>query len=189
MYEGMYVSHTMTKLIIVGPQCSGKTAIARKLRQYDLAIPIIEEDDELNRLNGGESPSDWTDWSYKWETLRPRVQKSIIDMESVVFFTSFFDLELLAKAKQEGFKLFQLVTDEEELKKRNTRRMERGVDDATYGWKLNLPYHEELQRNGLIDLAISTDKPVEELAELICIILMAYETPGYAPRSQKESLA
>lgn len=178
----------MARLIILGPQCSGKTTIAQRLNGYASTIPILDEDDELSRLNGGESPSDWTGWNYKWEKLRPRVQKSILEMNTVVFFTSFFDPKLLSFAKQKGFKVLQLVTQMDELQKRNKKRVEDGVDDATYGWKLNMPYHEGLRKSGVVDLFVSTDKPAEEVARLIFIIVRITMLSQYAPQARRTSV-
>lgn len=155
------------KVIIIGPQCSGKTTIAQMLEEYDLRAPIIDEDTEINRRNGGVSPSDWTEWNYKWQKLRPEIQKDIIEMEGVIFFTSFFYPELIPIAKQKGFKLFQLEAKSEVLEERNKQRMKQGVDDAAYGWSINLPYHKELKEKGLVDAVIRTDKSLDEVCRSI----------------------
>jgi dephospho-CoA kinase len=158
------------KVIITGPQCSGKTTIAKDLKTYNLEALIIDEDEEINRRNGGKSPSNWTDWNYKWAVLRPSIQRDILRMDSVIFLTSFFDTDLLRKAKQRGFKVIQLVASSDVLQKRNKDRMTTGIDDATYGWQLNMPYHKELQEKKLVDVQLDTDRPVKELSECILIV-------------------
>ncbi len=161
------------KIIVTGPQCSGKTTIAENLKKYNINIPVIDEDDEILRRNGGRSPSNWTQWNYKWGVLRPQIQRDIVTMEHVIFFTSFFDLDLLAEAKQKGFMVIQLVAENDILQKRNRDRMAVGVDDATYGWHLNLPYHKELWDKKLIDMRIDTNKPSKELGRSIFDIIQA----------------
>jgi dephospho-CoA kinase len=159
------------KIIITGPQCSGKTTLAKSLEKRNLHIPIIDEDDEILKRNGGKSPGNWTQWDYKWTVLRPEIQQDIVDMEKVIFFTSFFDPLLLMTAKQNGFKILQLVATEEVLGIRNRERMATGVDDAAYGWQINMPYHKELWEKKLVDMRIDTDRSVEELAQLILRII------------------
>jgi gluconate kinase len=157
----------MVKVIILGPQCSGKTTIANVLKTYSLDFPIIDEDEEINRRNGGKSPSNWTDWDYKWQVLRPQIQSDIINMNNIVFFTSYFDMNLLRRAKEKGFKIIQLHTEKSNLEQRNKERMKKGIDDASYGWSLNMPYHEMLQQEGFIDTSISTDRPLQEVCRSI----------------------
>jgi dephospho-CoA kinase len=154
----------MAKAIIVGPQCSGKTALAKKLKSYDLGIPIIDEDDEIIRRNGGIDPSDW---EYKWQVLRPAIQRDILAMGNVIFFTSFFDVHSLLTAKKQGFSIVCLDTSREILEERNKKRIAQGVDDASYGWTLNLPYHNQIRKQGLADLIVCTDVPLEESGQLI----------------------
>lgn len=161
------------KAIIIGPQCSGKTTIARILQDYPLVAPVIDEDDEIKRRNSGSSSSDKTEWHYKWQKLRPEIQKDILEMDGVIFLTSFFDPQLIPLAKERGFKLFQLEARKEALEERNKERMRRGVDDASYGWALNLPYHQELKKKGLINVVVSTEKPPEEVCRLILVTLAA----------------
>lgn len=154
----------------MGPQCSGKTTIAKILQEYRLPAPVIDEDDEINRRNGGTNPSDW---NYKWQKLRPEIQRDVIEMEEVIFLTSFFDPMLIPIAKEKGFKLLQLEAGSDALEERNRGRMKQGVDDATYGWSLNLPYHKELKEKGVVDIVVSTERPPHEVSRLILVILAA----------------
>lgn len=158
----------MAKIIVLGPQCSGKTTIACDLRLFS-TIPVIDEDEEINRRNGGKSPSNWTEWARKWTVLRPEVHKDILTMSNVIFFASFFDIEHLLQAKRKGFTVIQLTASDEVLRERNRKRVEDGVDDATYGWNINMPYHAEIRSRGLVDMVLGTDRPVRELSELILI--------------------
>lgn len=154
----------MAKIIIIGPQCSGKTTLAALLRRH-VRFTVIDEDDEINRRNGGKSPSDWTDWNYKWTVLRPQIQRDVLRMENIIFLASFFDEKLLLHARLNGFVVVQFVTRSTTLQERNRERMKRGVDDATYGWNINLPYHEVIRKQGLVDVVIETDRNVEEVCQ------------------------
>jgi dephospho-CoA kinase len=163
----------MMKIIVLGPQCSGKTTIANDLKTFHLLTRVIDEDEEISRRNGGKSPSDWTEWTYKWTVLRPSVQKDVLSMADVIFFTSFFDTDLLLQAKRRGFIVIQLTVSDEVFKERNRKRMEEGVDDAAYGWSINLPYHADIRSKGLVDLVLDTNRPMRESSELI---LLFYRT-------------
>lgn len=160
----------MIRIIVLGPQCSGKTTIAQDLRKLGLTCQSIDEDEEINRRNGGKSPSDSSGWEYKWTVLRPAIHKDTLEMDDVIFFTSFFDPALLMKAKQEKFMIIQLTTSEEVLKKRNRKRMQtQKADDATHGWAINMPYHADIRTRGLADIIIDSNSPVRELSELILV--------------------
>ena len=43
------------KIIILGPQCSGKTTLVRFLRKTNSSLPIEEEDEIFTELNGYDS--------------------------------------------------------------------------------------------------------------------------------------
>lgn len=165
----------MAKMIIIGPQCSGKTTVAEDLRNFHRGLNVIDEDDEINRRNGGKSPSNWTEWNHKWNVLRPDIHRDILRMDVVIFFTSYFDEKLLLFARLNGFTVVQFVTKEKVLQERNKKRMESGVDDATYGWTMNLPYHEAMRKHGFIDVVIETDCPVKEISASILATAKLFE--------------
>lgn len=169
----------MIKVIITGPQCSGKSTIARMLERCGFNIRVIDEDKEINLRNGGKSPSDWSQWNYKWEVLRPEIQKDILQMDRIIFLTSYFDPELILIAKEKGFKIIQLETPAEILGVRNRDRMEQGIDDAAYGWSINLPYHKEIKEKGLVDVSINSGKHLSEVHReiLVAIGLLRTSSP------------
>ena len=67
------------KLIILGPQCSGKTTLTKFLRSENPDLPILEEDELFMELNGGEYPQDI---EYKEKTIRPKLEEKIIVIQN-----------------------------------------------------------------------------------------------------------
>jgi hypothetical protein len=151
------------KILILGPQCSGKTILAENLRKV-LTIPVLEEDEAMVKENSGTMP---TDYHLKYEVLRPKIAREIVSNSTdIVFLTSYIDPYLLAIAKDNGFKILQLQADKAVLDQRNTKRMaEEGKPDASPGLNINLPYHSSLSENGFVDKAIDAGRPPETIAQ------------------------
>ena len=153
------------KIIILGPQCSGKTTLARFLRKNNSNLPIQEEDEFFLELNGGEYPHDI---EYKEKTLRIKLEEKIRQSENMIFLTSYCNPILLKELKSKGFKIFQLVLSKEEFDKRNEKRMkEDGYADANTWAKEIFEFHQEIRNQGLVDKQIDACLPIEEISRSV----------------------
>ncbi|MEQ1561135.1 MAG: hypothetical protein ABL899_00265, partial [Nitrospira sp.] len=151
------------KLIILGPQCSGKTTLTRFLREHNSDFPILEEDELFTELNGGEYPQDV---DYKEKTIRPKLEEKIRQSDNIIFLTSYCNPVLLKELKSKGFKVAQLVLSQEEFQKRNEKRMrEDGYADANTWAKEVFGFHEEVKNEGWADKEVDADQPVEIIAK------------------------
>ena len=151
------------KIIILGPQCSGKTTLKKYLQQQDSTLPLLEEDELFMELNGGEYPQDI---EYKEKTLRPKLEEKIRQADNMIFLTSYCNPELLKELKSKGFKIIQLVLEMEEFNRRNEKRMkEQGYADANTWAKEVLGFHQEVRDAGLVDKKIDATLPVGEIAK------------------------
>lgn len=151
------------KILILGPQCSGKTTFVRYLRKKDVDLPLVEEDEIFTKLNNGIYPQDIV---YKENVLRPKLEEEIKNTNNIIFITSYCNPDLLKELKSKGFKIAQFVLDESKLEERNEKRMkEHGYDDARKWLKENLQFHQKMRDKGLVDKVVDTDRPVEEIAK------------------------
>ena len=153
------------KLIILGPQCSGKTTLKKYLQEKDPSLPLIDEDELFMELNGGEYPQDI---EYKEKTLRPKLENKVRQAENMIFLTSYCNPELLKELKSKGFKVIQLVLEMDEFQRRNDRRMkEQGYADANTWAKEVFSFHEEVRDAGLVDKEIDATLPAKEIIKEI----------------------
>ena len=172
------------KLIILGPQCSGKTTLARYLREHSPNLPILEEDELFTELSGGEYPQDV---AYKEKTLRPKLEDKIRQSDNLIFLTSYCNPVLLIELKSKGFKVIQLVLDKEEFNRRNEKRMrEDGYADANIWAKEVFDFHVEVRNQGLVDKIIDTDRLVEDVAKEFLDFI---ETVNFQPVEKFKELA
>jgi adenylate kinase family enzyme len=157
------------KLIILGPQCSGKTTLARFLRKNNSNLPIIEEDELFTELNGGEYPQDV---EYKEKTLRPKLEEKIRQSDNIIFLTSYCNLVLLKELKSKGFKVVQLVLSKDEFQRRNEKRMrEDGYADASTWAKEVFSFHDEVKNEKWADKEIDASHPIEVVAKEVLELL------------------
>lgn len=161
------------KVIVIGPQLAGKTTIVRKLKEKT-ALPLLELDEEIVRLNNGEWPKDD---NFKNKILNPKIYDDVKSRDNIVFFTNYFDIEKLEEARSKGFLVIQLKLDLKKLKRRNMNRMlNEGYDDASKWFKTNLEFQKKIKEKGLVDNVINVDRPIEEIVnELLELI-------DYAPK-------
>jgi len=153
------------KLIILGPQCSGKTTLKKYLQEKDPSLPLIDEDELFMELNGGEYPQDI---EYKEKTLRPKLENKVRQAENMIFLTSYCNPELLKELKSKGFKVIQLVLEMDEFQRRNDRRMkEQGYADANTWAKEAFSFHKEVRDAGLVDKEIDTTLPIKEIVRQV----------------------
>lgn len=151
------------KIIILGPQCSGKTTLTRFFREHNSDLPIKEEDEIFTELNGGEYPQDI---EYKEKTLRQQLENQIRQANNIIFLTSYCNPVLLKELKSNGFKVAQLVLDKEEFNRRNEKRMrEDGYDDANTWAKEIFSFHDEVRDKKLIDKMVDANRPIEAVAK------------------------
>ncbi len=157
------------KIIILGPQCSGKTTLARFLREHSPELPLLEEDELFTELNGGEYPQDV---EYKEKTIRPKLEEKIRQSDNIIFLTSYCNPVLLKELKAKGFKVAQLVLSQEEFQKRNEKRMrEDGYADANTWAKEVFDFHDEVKNEGWADKAIDVSQPIKVIAEEVLSLI------------------
>lgn len=151
----------LPKIIVLGPQCSGKTTLKKNLTGL-VSVPVAEEDEWFTELNGGTYPQDV---ERKEKELRPRLEDRLRSLQSGFFLTSYCDLALLGELKSKGFKIVQLVLAREEFERRNERRMrEEGYGDARTWADQIFKFHQDLGETGLVDLAVDAAQPPSEIA-------------------------
>ncbi|MEQ1500227.1 MAG: AAA family ATPase [Parcubacteria group bacterium] len=157
------------KLIILGPQCSGKTTLTRFLRKNYPDLPILEEDELFTELNGGEYPQDV---EYKEKSIRPKLEEKIKQSDNIIFLTSYCNPVLLKELKAKGFKVVQLVLSQEEFQKRNEKRMrEDGYADANVWAKEVFGFHDEVKNEGWAHKSIDASQSIEMVAKEIIDLL------------------
>ncbi len=153
------------KILILGPQCSGKTTLVRFLREKDNTLPLVEEDEMFVKLNNGKYPQDI---EYKENILRPKLEEEIRYAENVIFVTSYCNKDLIRELKSRGFKIVQLVLDKDVLEERNKKRMKENREDDVMLWiPENLKFHQEIGDEGLVDKTIDVNKPIAEVAQRV----------------------
>lgn len=153
------------KIIILGPQCSGKTTLKKYLQEQDPTLPLVEEDELFMELNGGEYPHDI---EYKEKTLRPKLEEKIRQSDNLIFLTSYCNPELIKELKSKGFKIIQLVLEMDEFQRRNEKRMkEQGYADANTWAQEVFGFHQEARDGGLVDKEIDATLSIEEIAKEI----------------------
>jgi guanylate kinase len=140
------------KLIVLGPQCAGKSTLVRYLREHFAELPVVEEEEMFMELNGGKYPDDH---EFKEKIMRPKLNEKLRQMESSIFLSSYCDRELLIELKSKGFKVVQLQLEMDEFYERNERRMkEEEYDDARTWAKVIFGYHQDIKNEGLVDREI-----------------------------------
>jgi hypothetical protein len=157
------------KVIILGPECSGKTTLAKGLK-YKTNIIVLEEDEEMVKVNGGTMSMDY---HHKYGILRPKIHRNIIDQNSpIIFLTSYFEPDLLSAAKRNGFHVIQLSAERGLLEQRHQeRKLQEGKPDATAGFEINFPYHTSLRETGIIDKTVDARKSSAEVLEEVLAYL------------------
>lgn len=150
------------KLIILGPQCSGKTTLVRYLREHYPDLAVMEEEEVFMEMNGGKYPKDH---EYKEKVMRPKLNEKLKQMENTIFLSSYCEIGLLKELKLKGFKIIQLVLDKDEFDRRNERRMkEEKYPDARVWAEKIFDYHQNLRNDSLIDQEIDAKMPIEEIS-------------------------
>ncbi|HEY5221162.1 MAG TPA: AAA family ATPase [Candidatus Paceibacterota bacterium] len=153
------------KLLVIGANCAGKTTVIKYLRAHtdDAMSTIMEMDEEIARLNGGEWPKDL---AYKNEVLVPQILKRVADMSEVIFFESHLTPDQVAALKQDGgFTTVLIEVDQEELQRRNRQRVaEEGYADASTWINSQLISIAEMKNRRLFHTIIDGSQPTEMVA-------------------------
>lgn len=105
------------KVVILGASSTGKTTIGSILRDK-YKLPVFECDDETRCLNDGV----WPDDERIVDKLFTQVNKKALDMENIVYITSFLDRDEILAFANKGFKFIELHGDFDFLLKRRLKR-------------------------------------------------------------------
>lgn len=149
----------MSRVYVAGVACSGKTTLARHLRDAH-GVNAIDMDDEILRLNGGT----WPDIETKNNIVKPKVLDEVLAMREVILLYGPMRESETTRLRQAGFLVLLLDVSPAELMRRDAMRL------AEEGWS-NIEWFDhhqaELARfreSGLIDFEISGMRGVEEVA-------------------------
>lgn len=153
------------KLLVIGPQLSGKTTLARYLREHT-DLNISEVDEEILAANDGTWPSDN---AHKDKVLIPAIYQRMAQLDNIVFFANYFaPLSQVETFRAAGFTVVLLELPYEEMLRRNKHRMEQeGYEDATQWLMGQLENHNEIRKAGLVDRVIDATLPTSEVAQLL----------------------
>lgn len=152
------------KLLILGPQCAGKTTVAAYLRAHT-DLHLVEIDEEILKLNGGTWPKDDL---HKEEVLEPQILDRVALLPMVIFFVNHLHTERTIKLRNHDFYVIALKAKKELLLQRNQQRMAKeGYPDASIYIDSQLSNIAELQKQGLIDRTIDAAQPTTTIAREI----------------------
>jgi guanylate kinase len=159
-----------TKAIIIGASTVGKTKLLNYLKK-NTHLQLIESDDLLIAMNGGTFPQDY---DYKLNVLAPKMVADVLQQDKIIFFTNvdYFTHQNLLAARQQGFKIIQLILPREHMETRNKYRIEHeGYDDLSSHFDRMEAYQKDISDKKLVDIVISTNKPIETIAEELTVYL------------------
>lgn len=153
------------KLLVIGPQLSGKTTLVRHLRKHT-NLTVSEIDEEILSANDGVWPDDNI---YKDEVLVPEIYKRIAEQEDIVFFANYFaPLSQVQIFRDAGFTVVLLELPYEEMLRRNKQRVEQeGYEDATQWLMGQLENHKDILEAGLVDKTLDATLPTAKIAQLL----------------------
>lgn len=160
------------KAIVIGASLSGKTTLINQLRSLK-NLPLLEIDDELTRINGGQYPDNV---EYKHNILVPQIIKNVLGKQEIIFFTNtdYLTEEDLQKARSLGFKIIQLEISLEELERRNNIRVQNEGHDDWGQWLGGMvKYQTNIKEKGLVDKVLSMNQPTENAVNELLTFLGA----------------
>jgi gluconate kinase len=104
-------------ILLFGMSCTGKSTIARALAQtFDLSV--LEADDEVQRLSGGNFPHDEETIDRYFEETNPKARA----ISGIVYVISWLEREDILAFYNAGFILVELRANFETLKNRKLAR-------------------------------------------------------------------
>lgn len=162
------------KVFLLGAPGSGKTTLMAPLRER-LAIPVLDMDEEVKRVNGGV----WPGLDVKRD-LTSAIFAELSLLADVVLAYSVLDDDGLDLLRAHGWRLVLLDVPESELRARVTRR------EAEQGWTNVewLPFHLDgiagLRDRGAFDDVIDATRSPAEVSDAVAAVFCS---PGAAGRS------
>lgn len=151
----------MSKYLIIGASLSGKTSLVKFLRE-STNIKVSEIDEKLTDLNHGSFPSDS---KYKKEVLFPKIFKWLLSEKDVIFFSNvwYFEPEDISRLRESGFTVIYLNVGIENLRRRNTLRIDKGYEDMEPYLNDMILYFNEIK--DLIDNVIDANKSFASVSD------------------------
>ncbi|NQV88068.1 MAG: hypothetical protein HQ402_00745 [Parcubacteria group bacterium] len=157
------------KIIALGSQCSGKSAIIKYL-QDNTDFVCIDHDEEIKSRHDGKYPKDHV---YVSNEVLPSIEDYVLDLPTVIYSASFWGLdkdgvisnEKINLAKEKGFKLVNLVTDRDVLIDRNKKRMSEGKADASASFDWYQRVYKNMDDLSQFDFKINTNGSIENSAK------------------------
>ena len=156
------------KIIILGSQCSGKSALIEHL-QSNTNLTCIDHDDEIKKRSGGIYPKDQI---YVTSVLLPEIESYIISLPNIIYTASFFGLgkngidnSRIDVAKKAGFKFVNMTVDMDILLSRNDGRMKEGKDDSSHSLNWYQKVYTDMNELGQFDFTIYSNASIEETTE------------------------
>jgi adenylate kinase family enzyme len=158
------------RTLVAGAPCSGKTTVARLLRDSH-GVNAVDCDAEIVRLNGGTWPSDF---DTKNHVVLPRVLHQASTSDDILLFNGYTPLVYVRRLRRAGFRIALLdVSDDELLRRHAQRREEQGWTNVEW-FQTNKADIEELRATGWLDSTISGSAPPDEVA---ATLLRFHSTP------------
>ena len=105
------------KILLIGLSASGKSTVS-KLVAKDFNLQLIEADDEVEKYNGGV----WPDSDEVITKVFEATDKWVIEMDNVIYVTSWMEQDVLKKFHAKGFKIIEMHADFDELVRRKKVR-------------------------------------------------------------------
>ena len=159
------------RTLVAGAPCSGKTTVARLLRESH-GRNAVDCDDEIARLNGGTWPSDF---DTKNHVLLPRVLHEATVSDDILLFNSYTPLVYVRRLRRAGFRIVLLDVSDEELLRRHAQRLaEEGWTNVQW-FETSKATVEELRSTGWIDHTISGSAPPHQVASTL---VRVHSAPG-----------
>ncbi|MEX0934866.1 MAG: hypothetical protein WDZ70_00890 [Candidatus Paceibacterota bacterium] len=157
------------KIIVLGSQCSGKSAIIRYI-QDNTNLVCIDHDEEIKKRHDGKYPEDHV---YVSNEVLPSIEDYVLSLPKVIYSASFWGLnkdgvidnEKITLAKEKGFKFVNLTTDREILEDRNKKRVSEGKDDASISFDWYQRVYKDMRKLNQFDFEINTNGLVEDAAQ------------------------
>lgn len=157
------------KIILLGSQCSGKSAIIKYLQEHTDLV-CVDHDEEIKKRHEGKYPDDHV---YVSNEVLPVIEDYILGLPEVIYSASFWGLnkegqisgEKINLAKDKGFKFVNLITDRNVLIERNEERIREGKDDASISFDWYFSVYENMKKLKQFDFEIDTNGSVEKSAK------------------------
>ena len=160
------------RTLVAGAPCSGKTTVARLLREAH-GRNAVDCDHEIGRLNGGVWPDDF---DTKNHVLLPRVLHAATVSDDILLFNGYTPLVYVQRLRRAGFRIVLLDVSDDELLRRHAQRLaEEGWTNVEW-FETNKADIEELRATGWVDHTISGSAPPHQVATAL---LRVHSAPAF----------